>query len=868
MTLLERARARKPITWLTVVGIVLLPVVIGGVLIAALHDPTERLENMTAAIVNDDEAVTVDGQLTPLGRQLSSGLVSGSDDADSNLTWVLSNDEDAEAGLADGSYQAVVTIPENFSAAAMSSAENLSGDDAAPEQATIDVETAPDALVVDQAIADQLAAAAAGSMGDMLSEATMSNLLVGFSTMGEQLGDAADGAEQLADGAGEAEDGAGELADGADHLADGVGQLGDGIGQLADGAGDASTGAYELSDGARALADGAPALADGAGELAAGASGVADGADELTTGADQLAGGASGLAEGAAGLADGIDQLGAGISGDGTAGNPGLEGGARQLADGTAQLEEGIAGDGGVAAGAAQLAAGLDEVKTGVIGSGTAENPALVQGANGVSEAMGGISSGLNGDGSAENPGLAAGNAQLASGLEELAASCAASGGSAEFCERLAGASFQADGLATGAADLATAASQAAPGATELAEGVSALAYGVIPLADGAQQLSDGTAQIADQLPALTAGAESLADGAEQLGAGIPQLSDGAHQLADGGASLSGGAAQLADGTGQLADGAGALSGGASQLADGTEQLGGGASALAEGTSSLADGVGQLATGAGQAAAGVPTLQDGAIQLSEGASGLGDGVGQLGDGAGELADGLGTAVDSVPSYTQAEADDLATVVANPVAASSGTGLFGASAIPLLVVAVLWFGSLATFFVLRAFPAAVMASRRSSAFLAGRSLLPAAVIGAVQGAAVAGIVQLASGYDAAEFWPLLGLSVLAGVSFAAVNQALVAVFRGAGRWIAGIVGAYSVAIGIVSTMPAALLAIRPLLPTSPAFDGMIAAITGTSGAGAATVALLIWGVVSFIATTIAVTARRTVSSKALIAPAAA
>ena len=95
MTLpIERARSRRPITWLTLIGVLLLPALIGGILVTALQNPTERLESMTAAVVNLDKPVTIDGQYTPLGRQLASGLVKGSDDVDSNLTWVISNEED------------------------------------------------------------------------------------------------------------------------------------------------------------------------------------------------------------------------------------------------------------------------------------------------------------------------------------------------------------------------------------------------------------------------------------------------------------------------------------------------------------------------------------------------------------------------------------------------------------------------------------------------------------------------------------------------------------------------------------------------------------------------------------------------------
>ena len=60
MTLpIERARSRKPITWLTILGILLLPAAVGGILVAALQNPTERLDSMTAAIVNLDEPVEI-----------------------------------------------------------------------------------------------------------------------------------------------------------------------------------------------------------------------------------------------------------------------------------------------------------------------------------------------------------------------------------------------------------------------------------------------------------------------------------------------------------------------------------------------------------------------------------------------------------------------------------------------------------------------------------------------------------------------------------------------------------------------------------------------------------------------------------------
>ena len=133
---------------------------IGGILVAALYNPAERLDYMSAAIVNEDEPVEIDGQLVPLGRQLTAGLVEGSDEIASNLDWTISNADDAAEGLADGTYQAVVTIPENFSAAATSTAPG-----GTPEQAIIEVATPPDSKVVDDAITAQVTSAAASIMG-------------------------------------------------------------------------------------------------------------------------------------------------------------------------------------------------------------------------------------------------------------------------------------------------------------------------------------------------------------------------------------------------------------------------------------------------------------------------------------------------------------------------------------------------------------------------------------------------------------------------------------------------------------------------------------------------------------------------------
>ncbi|WP_314853864.1 YhgE/Pip family protein [uncultured Microbacterium sp.] len=659
MTLsLERARSRRPVTWLTLIGVVLLPVVIGGILVAALYNPVERLGDMRAAIVNNDKPVTVNGQLVPLGRQLSAGLVEGSDDLPSNLTWTISNTDDAAAGLADGTYDAVITIPENFSAAATSTAGASDGSGGTPEKATISAQTSPDSLIVDDAITSQVASAAASVLGTQLSTVYLENVFLGFTTLGDKLGEAATGAHQLADGASQAATGAAQLPAGATALATGATQLGDG--------------ATELSAGLTQLADGTRQSQNGAGQLAAGLGTVSG---QLTsTAADTLGGAAATTVS---------------------------------YANAAATATQGLAG-----------------TYTQLLTANNCIPPATPT-------------------------------------TTEQGAVCLALGQ-----------------LATGVKDSATAAGYTAGYASGVQQGLGQAAAGIDQLTAGASALQTGLGTIADGQDTASTGATGLASGASQL-----------------------------------------------------------------------------ATGATQLAAGATTLADGVSQLSTGTA--------------SLADGLDQASTSLPSYTDQQASDLASVVANPVQAEgTSSTLFGASAIPLLAMLALWFGGLASFIALQAVPRHALSSRRSSALLAVRALAPAAAIGALQGLLVAVIVQLAAGYDAGAWWSFAGLAVVAGIAFAAVNQALVAVFGGAGRWISALVGVLAVATGIVSTVPGVLSSIAGLMPTTPAYNAMLAALTAAGGLGAGLAGMIVWAGLALVATIVAVARRRTAKASALLAPAPA
>ncbi len=383
----------------------LVPAVAGAVALASFDDREQQVDQVRAAVVNLDEAVTVTdpetGEEQPVlaGRLLAGELTSGDD---ALLGWELTDADDAEAGLDDGTYEAAITIPADFSAAATS----VQGDD--PRQATIEVRTAEAGSPVAALVGQQVATAAADAVGGQLTEQYLGQVLLGFGGLETQLGSASQGATDLAtglgqlaegataaaDGAAQLTTGAQELAGGLDDLASGTDGVADGAAQLADGAGQLSGGLDRLRDSTsglpgqtRSLADGASQVSGGAAQVSQGLAGLqqqcavpvtpteialCQGIGQLAPAAAQVATGAAGIATGTDGLADGMPALTSGIAQS--------AGGADDLADGADELASGAgslaAGAGDAAGGADDLASGAGELAPGITALATGADEA------------------------------------------------------------------------------------------------------------------------------------------------------------------------------------------------------------------------------------------------------------------------------------------------------------------------------------------------------------------------------------------------------------------------------------------------------------------------------------------------------------
>lgn len=226
---LELRRHRgHPLRVAVVAAIALLPAVCAGLYLWSFWDPYGSTEELPVALVNEDagtmlerrgETVEVNG-----GEQLVDRL-----QGDPVFDWRRADADKAAAGLADGDYYMVVTIPEDFSAdiAALATGDPVPAtitferDDANGYLAGVMTATAERELqhqintAVYAAFAETLFGGLSGGLGEAAEGAAV--LHTGLSGLTEAAEDAAESAAQVAEGLDEA---VGESASTVESLAD------------------------------------------------------------------------------------------------------------------------------------------------------------------------------------------------------------------------------------------------------------------------------------------------------------------------------------------------------------------------------------------------------------------------------------------------------------------------------------------------------------------------------------------------------------------------------------------------------------------------------------------------------------------------
>ncbi|MET4781665.1 YhgE/Pip family protein [Glaciihabitans sp. UYNi722] len=348
-----------------IAAVVFIPLAFAGLFVGALAQADTATARIPAAIVNSDKLVyqtAADGTKNPVfaGRQLVTELTGGSKGFD----WTISNKVDADRALADGTVDAILTVPKDFSSSILSLSSS------APRQADLAIHTDDSHSYLTGAVAQAVGDGMVNAFGKTITEQYISGIYASVGQLGGSLSTAADGAGGIASGATGLSGGLSTLASGAASASTGAASLSGGIAKYTSGVDSLSGGLATLrgsagnltplSQGIAAtsaqiaalsaqlqtasplevpaisdnLAKASAALAGLSAQNSALAAGVQGGVAQSASGASQLAAGSAGLRSGASSLAGGVEQLSAGAAASAS--------GASQLASGAGDLASGL----------------------------------------------------------------------------------------------------------------------------------------------------------------------------------------------------------------------------------------------------------------------------------------------------------------------------------------------------------------------------------------------------------------------------------------------------------------------------------------------------------------------------------------------
>lgn len=491
----ELRRFRGPLPTIALVFVLCVPLLYAAIYLSANWDPYGRLGQLPVAVVNQDQATTVETQ-TPSGTTTES-IHAGADfvaelQRQGSFQFVPTSADEAENGLREGRYYLTIVVPRDFST------NLVSGQTTAPEKAHITMHRNDANGFVIGSITDKAKGSVTEAVNSSAVEAYFRAVFTNLQTLrsgmveaqkgAEQLAtgldDAKQGSSKLATGAAQAQAGAGELATGADSLATGLAQAKQGSSQLVTGLDQLNTGSSELTTGANQVAAGTQKLRDTVvpplttvrdtwPTVQADATTISSDAAALTS---AVSGGSSSIASDVAQIQTQLNQI--------EANNPDLASDPQwQKLRTTTSAAQSRTSE--VATKAKAIDARAQQVKKAVANSGqlmTKVNSAITD----VNR--------LN-DGAHQ---VAGGAAQLHTGIKQ------ADTGARSLDSGLGGAQSGAQQLATGAHQLTT-------GLTALSSGASQLDTGIGTLQTGSHQLAAGLKEGVARIPVLSSSQENRA---------------------------------------------------------------------------------------------------------------------------------------------------------------------------------------------------------------------------------------------------------------------------------------------------------------------------------------------------------------------
>ena len=362
---------------ISVLAIMFIPFLYCIFFLKSVWDPYGETGKLPVAVVNQDQAVTYQGQKLNVGDQTVTNLKKNH-----QLGWRFVSAKTAADGLKHHKYYTVITIPKNFSANAATALDKH------PKKMTFTYKTNGSANYIAQVMSevgsDKLNSEIRAKVTKAYAQATFKQIYA----VGKGMNKAAKGSAQLKDGTVTLTDGLNTYTTGVHTLNNGLQQmktqvqpLATGIQKLATGSASLQSGLAKYTAGVDQYATGVDTYTSGVGQYVNGVNAYTNGVSQLSAGMPKLTAGTSELASGANSLkdgtykyVDGVYTLNSGVKSLGS-GATALASGVTQLANGSSTLNSGLAtlsgnsgtlnsGASGVANGASQVSAGVQELQS------------------------------------------------------------------------------------------------------------------------------------------------------------------------------------------------------------------------------------------------------------------------------------------------------------------------------------------------------------------------------------------------------------------------------------------------------------------------------------------------------------------------
>lgn len=187
--------------------------------------------------MNEDKGASLNGKSLNVGESVEKKLKDNHD-----LGWEFVSKQQADEGVNNGHFYAVVTIPSDFSQKAASITESE------PQQAVINFTTTPAKNYIGSLVSNQAAAKVKSSVSEQITQAYAKGILENLDKLGIGLDTAANGASTLHDGLGRLQSGTQTYVGGVKQLAVNQQSLAGGLAQLSDGSRKLQAGLGQLSN--------------------------------------------------------------------------------------------------------------------------------------------------------------------------------------------------------------------------------------------------------------------------------------------------------------------------------------------------------------------------------------------------------------------------------------------------------------------------------------------------------------------------------------------------------------------------------------------------------------------------------------------